>query len=99
MVTCATVVRVEKAASRLRRTSRDEPSAHTPKPYVDLDGRLPDEVGSASLPTSVNNLSTARFYGDDAIILTASGNQPRFRYRQIQGCRRSARNLSSYASR
>jgi len=47
----------------------------------------------ASLPTSVNNLSTGQFYGDDAIILTASGNEPRFRYRQIQGCRRSARTL------
>jgi len=78
---------------------RDESSAHTPKPYIDADRRLPDEVGSASLPTSVNNLSTAQFYGDDAIILTASGNEPRFRYWQIQGCRRSARTLSSYASR
>ncbi len=54
---------------------------------------------SASLPTSVNNLSTAQFYGDGAIILTAYGNQPRFRYRQTQGCRRNARTLSSYASR
>ncbi len=24
---------------------RDESSAHTPKPYVDAHGRLPDEVG------------------------------------------------------
>jgi hypothetical protein len=77
---------------------RDESSAHTPKLYIDADRRLPDEVGSAFLPTSVNNLSTAQFYGGDAIILTASGNEPRFRYWQIQGCQRSTRTLNSYAS-
>jgi hypothetical protein len=59
----ATVARIEKAASRLRRTSRDESSAHTPKPYVDAHGQLSADViiiGETVHEASVSMIPAAR---------------------------------------